>query len=283
MAGADDKKALAAETRRLLAREADAGKGDLWALAAAETPRPRKPRARAAAAAEATAPAEAPAAAEAPAPPPVASEQKAAELSDLEIAPLSPPGDTLEQIAGEVRSCLKCGLSTTRTKAVPGVGTGRVGVVFVGEAPGAAEDAQGEPFVGRAGQLLTKMIEAMDEKQLIPGVSLSREAVFIANVLKCRPPGNRNPLPHEIETCSPYLMRQLALLKPKVIFCLGKFAAELLVGAKGTIGGMRGTVYRYGDSKLLVTYHPAACLRNPNYKRPVWEDLQLLAREYQTP
>jgi DNA polymerase len=122
----------------------------------------------------------------------------------------------------------------------------------------------------------------MDDKQLIPGVTVSREAVYIANVLKCRPPENRNPLPHEIESCSPYLMRQLALLKPRVICCLGKFAAELLVGAKGPIGGMRGTIFRYGDAKLIVTYHPAACLRNPAYKRPVWEDLQLLAREYQT-
>jgi uracil-DNA glycosylase len=270
----DDKRTLAAATRRYLAREADAGKGDLWTLAAAETPRP--PRARNAAGAAGAAPT-------ADAPPPVALEEIGVNLEDLVTPPLSPPGDTLEQVASEVRACIKCGLSSTRTKAVPGVGTGRVGVVFVGEAPGAEEDRRGEPFVGRAGDLLTKMIQAMDEKQLIPGVSLSREAVFIANVLKCRPPENRNPLPHEIEACSPYLMRQLALLKPKVIFCLGKFAAELLVGAKGTIGGMRGTVYRYGDAKLLVTYHPAACLRNPNYKRPVWEDLQLLAREYQTP
>jgi uracil-DNA glycosylase len=256
---ADDKKTLARATRTFLAREADAGRGDLWTLAAGEKPSPRKPRA-------AKAPAEAPA------------------VATLEaLAPgLSPAGDTLDLIAHEVRGCTKCGLCETRTKAVPGFGTGRVGVVFVGEAPGAEEDRRGEPFVGRAGDLLTKMIQAMDEKQLIPGVTLSREAVFIANVLKCRPPENRNPLPHEIEACSPYLRRQLALLQPKVIFCLGKFAAELLVGAKGTIGGMRGTVYRYGDSKLLVTYHPAACLRNPNYKRPVWEDLQLMAREYQT-
>jgi DNA polymerase len=262
VAAGDDKRTLAGATRRYLAREADAGRGDFWTIAAAE-----KPRARAAKKGTA----------------PVAIREVGVELEDLEIPSVSPPGDTLEQVAGEVRACIKCGLASTRTQAVPGVGTGRVGVVFVGEAPGAEEDRRGEPFVGRAGDLLTKMIQAMDEKQLIPGVSLSRESVFIANVLKCRPPENRNPLPHEIEACSPYLMRQLALLKPKVIFCLGKFAAELLVGAKGTIGGMRGTVYRYGDAKLLVTYHPAACLRNPNYKRPVWEDLQLLAREYQTP
>jgi DNA polymerase len=163
---------------------------------------------------------------------------------------------------------------------VPGTGTGEAGIVFVGEAPGASEDRRGEPFVGRAGELLTRMIQAMDEKNLIPGVRVARETVYITNTLKCRPPDNRNPLPHETEACAPYLVRQLALLKPRIICCLGKFAAELLVGARGTIGGMRGTIYRYGDAKLIVTYHPAACLRNPAYKRPVWEDLQLLAREY---
>ena len=263
---AETRKDLAGATRRYLAREADAGRGDLWTLAAAEKPAPRKPRKTSAGAP--------------PADPPAAVQTVEPDLESL--TGQSHPGDTLSTIASEVIGCTKCGLHETRTKAVPGVGTGRAGIVFVGEAPGAEEDRRGEPFVGRAGELLTKMIQAMDEKQLIPGVSLSRDSVFIANVLKCRPPENRNPLPHEIEFCSPYLRRQLAVLKPKMIFCLGKFAAELLVGAKGTIGGMRGTVYRYGDAKLLVTYHPAACLRNPNYKRPVWEDLQLMAREYQT-
>jgi DNA polymerase len=230
---ADDKRTLAAAARRYLAREADAGRGDLWTIAAAETPRERAPRV----------------------PGPI--EEMGVGLEDLETPSLSPPGDTLDQVASEVVACTKCGLASTRTKAVPGAGSGKVGIVFVGEAPGAEEDRRGEPFVGRSGDLLTKMIQAMDEKQVIPGVSLSREAVFIANVLKCRPPDNRNPLPHEIEACTPYLVRQLALLQPKVIMCLGKFAAELLVGAKGTIGGMRGTVFRYGDAKLLVTYHPA--------------------------
>ena len=110
--------------------------------------------------------------------------------------------------------------------------------------------------------------------------ALRRDTVYICNVLKCRPPENRNPLPHEIESCAPYLCRQLAALKPRVICCLGKFAAELLVGVKGTIAGLRGKVYRYRGAKLIVTYHPAACLRNPAYKRPVWEDMQLVAREY---
>ena len=186
----------------------------------------------------------------------------------------------LEQIASEVRPCTTCGLCETRTQAVPGVGTAKSGIVFVGEAPGADEDRLGEPFVGRAGQLLDKIIKAMDEARLIPGLSLNRDTVYICNVLKCRPPENRNPLPHEVESCSPYLRRQLDAIKPRVICCLGKFAAELLVGVKGTIGGLRGKVYRYQGAKLIVTYHPAACLRNPGFKRPVWEDMQLLAREY---
>jgi uracil-DNA glycosylase family 4 len=186
----------------------------------------------------------------------------------------------LGEIATEVRACQQCGLCGTRIQAVPGVGSAASGIVFVGEAPGAEEDRKGEPFVGRAGELLTRIIQAMDDAKLIPGVPLSRQTVYICNVLKCRPPENRNPLPHEIEACSPYLRRQLAALQPRIICCLGKFAAELLVGVKGTIGALRGKVYRYDGAKLLVTYHPAACLRNPAYKRPVWEDMQLLAREY---
>jgi DNA polymerase len=188
----------------------------------------------------------------------------------------------LDAIAAEARACRICGLCDTRTQAVPGVGSAASGIVFVGEAPGADEDRRGEPFVGRAGELLTRIIKAMDDAHLIPDVPLSRDTVFICNVLKCRPPENRNPLPHEIEGCSPYLRRQLAALRPRIICCLGKFAAELLVGVKGTIGGLRGKTYRYQGAKLIVTYHPAACLRNPAYKRPVWEDMQLLAREYLT-
>jgi DNA polymerase len=187
----------------------------------------------------------------------------------------------LAQAAQEICACTKCGLSGSRTRAVPGTGTASSGIVFVGEAPGAEEDRQGLPFVGRAGELLTKIIKAMDDAHLIPDVALSRESVYICNVLKCRPPENRNPLPHEVEACSPHLVRQLEALKPRIICCLGKFAAELLLGVKGSIAGLRGRTYRYKGSKLIVTYHPAACLRNPNLKRPVWEDMQLLAREYQ--
>jgi DNA polymerase len=188
----------------------------------------------------------------------------------------------LDTVAAEARACRRCGLCDTRKQAVPGVGSARSGIVFVGEAPGADEDARGEPFVGRAGELLTRMIAAMDEKQLIPGVKLSRETVYIANVLKCRPPENRNPLPHEIESCSPYLLRQLEALQPRIICCLGKFAAELLLRIKGSVGGMRGRTYRWRGAKLIVTYHPAYLLRSPSAKRPVWDDLQRLAQEYLT-
>ena len=186
----------------------------------------------------------------------------------------------LEQIADEVNACKKCGLWESRNKAVPGVGSARSGIVFVGEGPGADEDRLGEPFVGRAGQLLDKIIEAMDKAKLLPGIPLNRETVFIGNVIHCRPPENRVPLPHEVEMSSPFLMRQLDALKPRVVCCLGKTAAEMLLGTKGTLGGMRGKIYRLKGAKLIVTYHPAACLRNPAYKRPVWEDMQMLAREY---
>jgi DNA polymerase len=188
----------------------------------------------------------------------------------------------LDDVARLARACTKCGLSTTRTNAVPGIGSAASGIVFVGEAPGADEDARGEPFVGRAGQLLTDMIAGMESRKLIPGVPLTRETVYICNVLKCRPPDNRNPLSHEIEACSPFVMRQLEALQPRVICCLGKFAAELLLGMKGTISAMRGKTYRWRGSKLVVTYHPAYCLRSPSAKRPVWDDLQRLAQEYLT-
>lgn len=199
------------------------------------------------------------------------------ERAELDVQALP----VLQEMAKEICACTRCGLAGTRNRAVPGTGSARSGIVFVGEAPGAEEDRQGEPFVGRAGELLTRIIQAMDDAHLIPGVPLSRETVYICNVLKCRPPENRNPLPHEVEACSPFLVRQLEALRPRMVCCLGKFAAELLLGVKGTIAGLRGRTYRYRGSKMIVTYHPAACLRNPNLKRPVWEDMQLLAREYQ--
>ena len=207
-------------------------------------------------------------------------------------APLNPGGwearaalaaaaePVLAQIAAEVRACQKCALWEARSQAVPGVGSGRSGIVFIGEAPGADEDRLGEPFVGRAGQLLDRIIKAMDDAKLIPGVTLSRATVFIGNIIHCRPPENRVPLPVEIEQSSPYLRRQLQALRPRVICCLGKTAAEFMLGSKGSLASMRGKVYRQAGAKLMVTYHPAACLRNPDYKRPVWEDMQFLAREY---
>jgi DNA polymerase len=187
---------------------------------------------------------------------------------------------TLQAIAEEVRACQKCALWKGRTQGVPGVGTAVSGIAFVGEGPGADEDRLGEPFVGRAGQLLDRILVAMNEAKLIPGLTLDRTTVFIGNIVHCRPPENRVPLPAEVEQSLPYLVRQLEALKPRIICCLGKTAAETLVGIKGALGSMREKTYRWRGSRLLVTYHPAACLRNPGYKRPVWEDMQRLAVEY---
>ena len=142
-------------------------------------------------------------------------------------------------------------------------------LVCVGEAPGAKEDETGRPFVGQAGQLLTKILAAID---------LTREQVFICNVLKHRPPGNRNPRPEEVAACSPYLIRQLELIKPKVIVAFGTFAAQTLLNSKTPIGQLRGLVHQYHGIPLVVTYHPAALLRNPGWKRPTWEDVKLARR-----
>jgi uracil-DNA glycosylase family 4 len=176
---------------------------------------------------------------------------------------------TLDEIAKTVASCRRCPLYASATNPVPGTGNSNADFMIVGEAPGANEDAQGVPFVGQAGQLLTKIIEAID---------LKREDVFIANVLKHRPPGNRNPLPEEVTACSPYLIRQIELVRPKVILALGTFAAQTLLETKLTIGKLRGQIHRYYGVPLIVTYHPAALLRNPAWKRPTWEDVQLARR-----
>jgi uracil-DNA glycosylase family 4 len=176
---------------------------------------------------------------------------------------------TLEEIAEKVRKCTRCDLYKTATKAVPGEGDPKAELVCVGEAPGAKEDETGRPFVGQAGQLLTKILAAID---------LTREQVFICNVLKHRPPGNRNPLPEEVEACSPYLIRQLELIKPKVIVAFGTFAAQTLLQTKTPLGQLRGLVHRYHGIPLIVTYHPAALLRNPAWKRPTWEDVKLARR-----
>lgn len=177
--------------------------------------------------------------------------------------------DTLDEIAKKVHKCTRCPLYETATKGVPGEGNPRAKLVCVGEAPGAKEDETGRPFVGQAGQLLNKILAAID---------LTREEVFICNVLKHRPPGNRNPRPEEVEACSPYLIRQLELIKPKVIVAFGTFAAQTLLNTKTPIGQLRGLMHKYHGIPLVVTYHPAALLRNPSWKRPTWEDVKFARR-----
>lgn len=171
----------------------------------------------------------------------------------------------------EVITCIKCdALVKTRKSVVFGTGNAKAKLVFVGEAPGFDEDIQGLPFVGKAGQLLTKIIEAM---------GLTRKDVFICNVLKCRPPGNRNPLPEEVMNCSPYLFKQLDLIKPRVICALGNFAAQVLLRTEQSIGELRGKFYDYNGIKILPTYHPAYLLRNPSEKKKVWGDMKLIMKE----
>jgi len=176
---------------------------------------------------------------------------------------------TLDDIAAAVAMCTQCALSKSARNPVPGEGNPNADFMCVGEAPGATEDETGRPFVGRAGELLTKILAAID---------LRREDVFIGNVLKHRPPGNRNPLPDEVKACSPYLIRQIELIRPKVILAMGLFAAQTLLETKLTIGKLRGQIHRYYGVPLIVTYHPAALLRNPSWKRPTWEDVQLARR-----
>jgi uracil-DNA glycosylase family 4 len=176
-------------------------------------------------------------------------------------------GDSLPLIKADIGpDCTRCKLHTLgRKQVVFGVGNPTADLMFVGEAPGADEDIQGEPFVGRAGQLLTKIIEA---------INLRREDVYIANVIKCRPPQNRNPEPDEVEQCEPFLFRQIDAIKPKVIVALGKFAAQSLLKTTDPITRIRGREYRYRDAILMPTYHPAYLLRNPSSKREVWEDMK---------
>ncbi len=176
---------------------------------------------------------------------------------------------TLDEIAATVAKCTRCPLYKTALNPVPGDGSQQAELVCVGEAPGQTEDETGHPFVGAAGQLLTKILAA---------INLRREDVFICNVLKHRPPMNRNPMPQEVEACSPYLVRQLEIIRPKVIVAFGTFAAQTLLDTKLSIGKLRGTVHRYYGIPLVVTYHPAALLRNPAWKRPTWEDVQLARR-----
>lgn len=175
----------------------------------------------------------------------------------------------LAAVARRVAACTRCAeLARTRTQTVFGVGSPKARLAFLGEAPGADEDLQGEPFVGRAGQLLTDMIQK--------GMRLRREDVYILNILRCRPPGNRNPLPDEAANCREYLDAQLAIIRPEFICCLGSVAAQNLLGTTVSISKLRGRFFDYRGAKVICTYHPAYLLRNPNAKRDVWEDLQKL-------
>jgi uracil-DNA glycosylase len=172
---------------------------------------------------------------------------------------------TLAQLEEMIRDCMNCPLGATRGNFVFGVGNPKADIVLIGEAPGAEEDKRGEPFVGRAGQLLNRILEA---------VQLQREDVFICNILKCRPPNNRDPQSPEVEQCEPYLHRQLELLQPKIMLALGRIAAQTLLRTNASLTALRASVHTYQGIPLMVTYHPAALLRNPNWKRPVWEDVQ---------
>jgi DNA polymerase len=184
-----------------------------------------------------------------------------------DIVPVYPTRESaLAAIRADLGDCTRCKLHTLgRTHIVFGVGNPDADLMFVGEAPGADEDIQGEPFVGRAGQLLTKIIEA---------IGLRREDVYIANVIKCRPPGNRNPEPDEVEQCERFLFRQIDSIRPKVIVALGKFAAQSLLRTSDPITRLRGREYKYRDAILMPTYHPAYLLRTPSAKREVWEDMK---------
>jgi len=179
--------------------------------------------------------------------------------------PISNANETLEDIRKDIGDCKRCRLCEQRTNIVFGVGNSKTELMFVGEGPGRDEDKQGEPFVGRAGQLLNKIIEAMGMK---------REDVYIGNIVKCRPPENRAPLPDEVATCIPFLERQIAVIKPKIIVCLGSVAMQFLLRTERKISTVRGVWQEYQGIKVMPTYHPAFLLRNPNMKRPVWEDMQ---------
>ena len=175
----------------------------------------------------------------------------------------------LEDVATLIAACQKCKLCNSRTNTVPGEGPATAKLVVVGEGPGRTEDETGRPFVGRAGELLTKILEA---------IKLPRDQVFICNVVKCRPPENRLPQYDEIAACLPYLYRQLELVRPKVILAMGGTAAQSLLDTKQSLGALRNQVHRFRGIPLVVTYHPAALLRNPNWKRPTWDDVRIAAR-----
>ena len=190
---------------------------------------------------------------------------------ETEVHASPPPGDALdwESLRATVASCTACGLCESRTQTVFGVGDPDADWMIIGEAPGAEEDRRGEPFVGRAGKLLDEMLRAVGQ---------GRERAFIANILKCRPPNNRDPQPQESAACRGYLERQIELVRPKIILAVGRIAAQLLLDTDAPVGRMRGTIHRLGDTPLVVTYHPAYLLRSPSQKRKAWDDLCLAQR-----
>lgn len=177
----------------------------------------------------------------------------------------------LPELEEKIGQCVLCPLSKARILAVPGTGNPNADLLFVGEAPGREEDLQGKPFVGAAGQLLSKIVAS---------IGFTREEVFITNIVKCRPPGNRNPLPHEIAACEPYLHRQIQLIQPRLICTLGTFASQTLLKTEEKISKLRGQFYGYDHIPLLTTFHPAFLLRNPGMKRAVWEDMKKLRAKY---
>jgi DNA polymerase len=176
---------------------------------------------------------------------------------------------SLQDVATLVAACRKCGLCETRTHTVPGEGSATARLVVVGEGPGKTEDETGRPFVGRAGELLTKILAA---------INLPREQVYICNIVKCRPPENRQPQFDEIAACLPFLYRQIELVSPRVILAMGNTAAQSLLNTKQSLGALRNHIHRFRGTPVVVTYHPAALLRNPNWKRPTWDDVRIAAR-----
>ena len=177
----------------------------------------------------------------------------------------------LEDVGAEIKNCRRCKLHTLRKNLVFGKGNSSAELVFVGEAPGEDEDLKGEPFVGESGQLLTRIIQS---------IRLKREDVYITNIIKCRPPNNRNPQIDEIESCKPFLVKQLKAIRPRIICTLGSFAAQTLLKTTESISSLRGKSYQFGKMKLIPTYHPAYLLRNPRKKREVWKDMQRIEKEY---
>ncbi len=177
----------------------------------------------------------------------------------------------LNDLYEQSKTCTKCRLAATRSNFVFGEGNPEAQIVVIGEAPGAEEDAQGRPFVGRSGKLLDKILEA---------VGFSRKSVFICNIIKCRPPENRNPNIDEIESCMPWLKTQLQLIKPRILLLLGRVAANTVLDNKQSMGTLRGKIIRWSGYDVIVTYHPAALLRNPNWKRHCWEDVKMLRSHY---